>query len=186
VSMHGLRTELLTRQANETGLSSGTIDLPESPSNNDYERILETKVRQLQNSGFEFAAFGDIFLEDLRKYRENQLLAFNIRTVFPLWKQDTRQLINDFLTNGFNAITVCVNADLLDSSYVGRIINQDFINSLPDNVDPCGENGEFHTFCFDGPIFKNPITFSIGEKIRRVYPGNPIYSFWFCDLLPVY
>lgn len=184
VSMHGLRIELLMQQIIEIGIPSGTVKLPEMPSNSDYEKLLGEKVDQLRSSGFEYAAFGDIFLEDLRKYREHQLSALNIKALFPLWKRDTRELIEEFIARGFKAITVCVNADLLDQSQVGRIIDMDFIKELPEKVDPCGENGEFHTFCFEGPIFKKPIRFSIGEKIKRDYPGNPTSSFWFCDLLP--
>jgi diphthamide synthase (EF-2-diphthine--ammonia ligase) len=121
VTMHGLRTDLLMKQVNELGLASGTVNLPEMPSNDEYEKLLGAEVQRLKHSGFEFAGFGDIFLEDLRNYRENQLARLDVRAVFPLWKRDTRQLIHDFLGSGFKAITVCVNSNLLDNSYAGRI-----------------------------------------------------------------
>lgn len=185
VSMHGLRRELLQRQIEAIGIQSGTIEMPEQPTNKVYERLLSKKVGDLYNSGFRFAAFGDIFLEDLRAYREKQFDAVGMRCVFPIWKNDTRKLIEEFLQLGFKAITICVNGSLLDKSFAGRIIDSEFINQLPQGVDPCGENGEFHTFCFDGPIFSKPIDFKIGETIEREYrEGHNVHRFWFCDLLP--
>jgi uncharacterized protein (TIGR00290 family) len=198
VSMHGLRRELLLQQINALGIPYSTIELPEQPSMTEYETLMKKTVLDLQQQGFEYAAFGDIFLEDLRIYREQQLAAFNIKTIFPLWKKDTKQLLNEFIGLGFKAILVCIKADLLDSSFAGRIIDKDFINDLPPDIDVCGENGEFHTFCFDGPIFKEPIQFIIGKKKYREYeapknkedacflsPQKNNMGFWFCDLLPV-
>jgi uncharacterized protein (TIGR00290 family) len=198
VSMHGLRRELLQQQINALGITNSTIELPEQPNMAEYETVMKETVAGLRQQGFNYAAFGDIFLEDLKIYREKQLSAFNIRAVFPLWKKDTKQLLNEFIELGFKAILVCTNAALLDESFAGRIIDKDFIKDLPANVDACGENGEFHTFCFDGPIFKNPIRFAIGEKIYREYktPENKEdncftptqktnMGFWFCDLLPI-
>lgn len=185
VSMHGLRRELLQRQVESIGIENGTIEMPELPTNETYDRLLAEKVDSLYRQGFRLAAFGDIFLEDLRKYREHQLDAIGIKCVFPIWKKDTKQLMDEFIKLGFKAITVCVNGTLLNESYVGRIVDSEFIKQLPEGVDPCGENGEFHTFCFDGPIFTNPINFSIGETIQREYhEGNIVHRFWFCDLLP--
>ena len=187
VSMHGLRRELYKRQVDALGISYSTIELPEEPSMEEYERIMKDAVCDLQQKGFEYSAFGDIFLEDLKRYREQQLAAFNIKCIFPLWKRNTRDLLHEFIELGFKAILVCIKSDLLDASFAGRIIDNDFIKDLPPNVDPCGENGEFHTFCFDGPIFKHPIDFEIGEKIYREYK-SPItkednVGFWFCDIL---
>jgi uncharacterized protein (TIGR00290 family) len=185
VSMHGLRRELLQKQIEAIGIESGTIEMPEQPTNAIYEHLLSEKVHELRDRGFEFAGFGDIFLEDLRRYREQQLDAVGIKCMFPLWKKDTKKLINEFLKLGFKAITICVNGALLDESFVGRIINSEFLAQLPEEVDACGENGEFHTFCFDGPIFSNPITFTVGEVIQREYYDGPVaHRFWFCDLLP--
>ncbi|KIO76972.1 ATP-binding domain-containing protein [Pedobacter lusitanus] len=198
VSMHGLRRELFEQQIEALNLPYSTIELPEQPSMQEYETLMEKEVSSLQQEGFTHAAFGDIFLEDLRKYREQQLAALHIKSVFPLWKKDTRQLLTEFIDLGFKSVLVCIKADLLDPSFAGRVIDADFIKDLPPNVDVCGENGEFHTFCFDGPIFKNPIPFEIGEKVYREYQapktdadscssqqvkGNS--GFWFCDLLPI-
>jgi uncharacterized protein (TIGR00290 family) len=184
VSMHGLRIELLQQQLNAIGIPNGTVELPEHPTNAEYEKLMTEKVKQLKADGFEYAAFGDIFLEDLKKYREQQLQPLNIKTLFPLWKKNTKELINEFIDLGFKTVVVCVNAALLDKSYAGRIIDKDFINDLPQGIDPCGENGEFHTFCFDGSVFKYPIKFSIGETVFKEYDSSGIKSgFWFCDLL---
>ncbi|MBD1262735.1 adenine nucleotide alpha hydrolase [Maribacter polysiphoniae] len=186
VSMHGLRRDLLEQQLQVIGIANGVVALPETPSNNDYEELMGRTVRQLKTDGFEYAAFGDIFLDDLRTYREEQLDKVGVKTVFPLWKKDTGQLIREFLDKGFKTIVVCVNADLLDASFAGRIIDEDFINDLPEGVDPCGENGEFHTFCFDAPYFERPVQFTIGEKVYREYKnGETTNGFWFCDLLPI-
>lgn len=199
VSMHGLRKELLLQQADAIGIPHSIIGLPESPSMEEYEITMNENIRLLTQNNFECAAYGDIFLEDIRKYRETQLAPFNIKSVFPLWKKDTRELMKEFIDTGFKAIVICVDAGLLDISFTGRLIDETFINDLPPNVDICGENGEFHTFCFDGPIFKNPVDFTIGENIYREYKapqkeGDSIlqqsdstnrFGFWFCDLLPI-
>ena len=186
VSMHGLRRRLLELQISALETPHSTIELPEQPGMEEYETSMTKTVQQLKIQGFECAAFGDIFLEDLKLYREKQLAAFSIQTVFPLWKKDTTKLLHEFLSLGFKAIVVCANAEVLDKSFSGRIIDEDFINDLPTGVDPCGENGEFHSFCFDGPIFKNPIPFTVGATIQREYksPNNQTNTrFWFCDLL---
>lgn len=194
VSMHGLRRELLMRQIEAIGLPVSTIELPAEPSMEEYAEKMKNVVSTLKSEGYTHTAFGDIFLEDLRKYREEQLNPFEIQCVFPLWKMDTKEVITEFLNLGFRAIVVCVNANLLDSSFVGRELSEDFINELPANVDPCGENGEFHTFCFDGPIFKKPIKFEIGEKTYKEYKSpkkdkedgsDENLGFWFCDLQPI-
>ena len=185
VIMHGLRVILLQQQLNAIGIPNGVIELPEHPTNEEYEKLMRKKVQQLKTEGFEHAAFGDIFLEDLKEYREQRLLKLNIKALFPLWKKDTKQLIHEFIDLGFKTVVVCVNAALLDKSFAGRTIDRDFLNDLPEDVDPCGENGEFHTFCYDGPIFKYPVKFSIGETVFREYQHGQMKSgFWFCDLLP--
>src|SRR5690606_32276704 len=108
-----------------------------------------------------------------------------IQTVFPLWKRNTRELMNEFISLGFKAIAVCVNGALLDRSFAGRIIDEHFVRDLPEGVDPCGENGEFHTFCFDAPFFRQRVGFSVGETTLKTYNHNGQQSsFWFCDLLP--
>ena len=188
--MHGLRRELLEAQANAIAIPLQTIELPESPSMEVYNNLMQETVEGLVTDGYTHTAFGDIFLEDLRAYREQQLQPLGIQCVFPLWKKDTKVLLQEFLDLGFKAIVICTKAELLDASFVGRVIDEQFINDLPDTVDPCGENGEFHTFCYDGPIFKYPISFRTCKKTYREYPNpekdvaNKSMGFWFCDLIP--
>tara|TARA_R110002020_G_scaffold17804_5_gene62729 strand:+ start:53032 stop:53751 length:720 start_codon:yes stop_codon:yes gene_type:complete len=196
VTMHGLRKALLIAQTEALGIKSSLIELPEMPSMDTYEDIMLKTVTTLKDDNFTHSAFGDIYLEDLKMYRETQLASQNIKAIFPLWKRDTKQLITEFLALGFKTIVVCANSKYFDKDFVGTIIDENFIDNLPEGVDPCGENGEFHTFCFDGPIFKNPIPFTIGEKVYREYNApktndNDIcksdaetYGVWYCDLIP--
>lgn len=197
ISMHGVKRELLQLQAEAIGLPLNTIELPEEPTMSEYENIMLAKISELKDQGYSKAIFGDIFLEDLKLYREQQLSKVGIECIFPLWKKDTKELLHEFLQLGFKTIVVCVNEKFLDKSFCGRIIDESFINDLPENVDPCGENGEFHTFVFEGPIFNQPINFIKGEITYRKYkapkeqsdncfqPTTPDdYGFYFCDLLP--
>lgn len=185
VSMHGLRRELLEAQVQQIGIPFKIVELPELASNDEYAEVMDRTCSELKSAGLSCAAFGDIFLEDLRAFRELQLSKVGISTVFPLWKEDTGKLAKAFQRDGFQAIVVSVNANLLGQEFVGRLYNADFVADLPPNVDPCGENGEFHTFCFDGPIFKNPVSFEIGEKVLKSYKhGELETAFWYCDLLP--
>lgn len=186
VSMHGLRRELLEAQAQAIDLPLDMIELPEQPTMETYDEIVDKKIQKLVTEGYTDCGFGDIFLEDLRVYRENQLKPFNINYHFPLWKRDTKELIKEFIDLGFKAILVCIKDELLDKSFAGRDIDENFIEDLPNTVDPCGENGEFHTFCYDGPIFKQPVKFTVGEKTYREYKnpdkdGKDV-GFWFQDL----
>lgn len=197
ISMHGVRRELLQAQAASIGIPLTTIELPEQPGMAEYEALLDVKMKELKQEGFTHTIFGDIFLEDLRKYREDKLKAVEISALFPLWKIDTLQLIHQFIELGFKTMVVCVNEKYLDKSFCGRVIDEQFIKDLPANVDPCGENGEFHTFAFDGPIFKTPVTFAKGDIVYKEYkaptnandtcnqttnPSVTQYGFWFCDL----
>lgn len=196
ISVHGVREELLEQQAKAIDIPLKKLLLPDQPSMVEYEEQMMQTMKQLQKEEFTHSLFGDIFLKDLRTYRETKLAEMQMTAVFPLWKRDTAKLIHEFIDLHFKAIVVCVKAGLLDDSFAGRIIDRDFIKDLPQNVDPCGENGEFHTFVFDGPIFKNPISFKAGEKVFREYkaPGNikdvsftgeqkkTLIGFWYCDL----
>jgi len=196
ISMHGVRSDLLEQQAQSIGLPLVKMEIPEMPSMELYENVMRETLTRLQTEGVTHAAFGDIFLEDLREYREKKLTEMDLKAVFPLWKRDTKALIHEFINLGFKTIVTCVDARLLDQSFAGRVIDADFIRELPENVDPCGENGEFHTFTFDGPLFKNPIAFTKGEVILRKYeapkndddcyttPRETEYGFWYCDLIP--
>ncbi|MCK0157531.1 diphthine--ammonia ligase [Cellulophaga sp. F20128] len=196
VSMHGVRVELLEAQAKSIGLPLTTILLDEKASMESYNAAMKTAMENLLTEKYTHCVFGDIYLEDLKIYREEKLKEVGVTGVFPLWKQNTKKLLKEFLQLGFKAITVCVNAKLLDPSFCGRILDENFLKDLPENVDPCGENGEFHTFVFDGPIFKDPIAFHIGEKVLKNYtstkdeddcysdqPKSWDTSFWYCDLL---
>jgi len=197
VSMHGVREELLEQQATAIGIPLQKLVLTDQPSMIEYEEHMMRTMNQLQQERFTHSVFGDIFLEDLKIYRESQLTKVGMTAVFPLWKRNTTELIHEFIDLGFKTIVVCVNEKYLDKSFCGRIIDEDFIRDLPENVDVCGENGEFHTFVFDGPIFNNPIAFAKGEIIYRKYAApkqqsdncfQPAvvedYGFYFCDLLP--
>jgi len=197
ISMHGVRTELLMLQAKQVEIPLHIIELEGNVPMDAYNEIMGRETNQLKSEGFSESIFGDIFLEDLKIYREDQLKKIGINAVFPLWKMNTDILIRDFILSGFKAITVSVNAKLLDRSFCGRIVDEQFLNDLPQNIDPCGENGEFHTFVFDGPNFKSPVLFEKGEIVNRSYisknkkddcfsdkPETWDTSFWFCDLLP--
>ena len=196
--MHGVRTGLLERQAELIGVPLVQVELPEMPDMPTYEKLMMEQLLKLTEAGIKTAVFGDIFLDDLRKYREDTLSTIGINCVFPIWKIPTRSLIEQFVELGFKAITVCVDEKHLDKSFVGRVIDYSFIDDLPPNVDPCGENGEFHSFVYDGPIFSQPLHFRKGNIVYRRYnrsrpdssedrnPADPFDTgFWFCDLLPV-
>ncbi|MBI3510260.1 MAG: diphthine--ammonia ligase [Bacteroidetes bacterium] len=200
ISMHGVRIELLKQQADSIGIPLKLIELPEQPGMAEYEMEMEKKINEISNEGIHHSIFGDIFLEDLKVYRENKLRPLGIDCVFPLWKISTKKLMQEFLDLGFKSIIVCVNEKFLDRSFCGRMIDQSFVNDLPESVDPCGENGEYHSFVFDGPIFKKPIPFSKGEIVYREYAKpkedkndhyktvcveEKNYGFYFCDLMPV-
>lgn len=192
ISMHGVHVLLLEQQASFLGIPLVKMELPKEPSMEEYQEIMNTTMAEIQAQGITHSIFGDIFLEDLRQYREKQLNSIGMQALFPLWKHNTSDLIREFLKLGFKTIVTCVNGTYLDKSFAGRIIDQQFLDDLPENVDPCGENGEFHTFTFDGPIFKNPVQFEIGETVKKTYPKpktnpedeNEEYIFWFCDLIP--
>lgn len=191
ISMHGVHVSLLEKQAESLGFPLIKMELPKEPSMEEYREIMGRTMTEIQSQGITHSIFGDIFLEDLKKYREDQLRSIGMEGVFPLWKINTTDLIREFLDLGFKTIVVCVNETYLDKSFAGRIIDEDFIKDLPENVDVCGENGEFHTFTFNGPIFKNPIEFEIGEIVKKTYPKpksdenseDDEYVFWFCDLI---
>lgn len=200
ISMHGVRAELLEQQAESIGLPLHKMEIPEMPSMEIYENVMRKTLGKFKEKGITHSIFGDIFLEDLRKYREDKLSEMQLEGVFPLWKIDTKVLIQEFLDLGFKTIVTCVNERNLDKSFAGRIIDAQFIADLPDDVDVCGENGEFHTFTFDGPIFSKPIAFEIGEVVYRKYEKPKTdssntacdtndsdafdYGFWYCDLIP--
>jgi uncharacterized protein (TIGR00290 family) len=175
--MHGVRRTLLERQAESLGLPLQKVYIPKDSTDKDYESRMKEVLLGYQDEDINSVAFGDIFLEDVRKYREEKLAQIGMKAIFPLWKRDTAELIRSFIDLGFKAMITCVDSRVLDSSFAGRLINDDFVSTLPPHVDPNGENGEFHSFVFDGPIFKQKINVSTGEVVLRD-------SFCFCDLLP--
>src|SRR5439155_10905997 len=177
ISMHGVRRELLASQAKSIGLPLHEVRIPPQCVNPIYEARMEEALRVHYDRGVRRVAFGDIFLEDLRVYREKNLARIGMTAFFPIWKRDTRELIRCFHAAGFRSIAVCVDPKVLDRSFAGRELDKEFFHDLPKSVDPCGENGEFHTFVFDGPIFASPVPVRIGEVLERD-------SFIYCDLLP--
>ncbi|KKN60953.1 hypothetical protein LCGC14_0526950 [marine sediment metagenome] len=177
VSMHGFRTELLVAQAASLSLPLKQIKISKDATNDDYENRMRESLTQFQNDGVLSVVFGDIFLEDLKKYREDKLAQVDMGAIFPLWKKDTKELANKFINTGFKALITCVDTNVLDARFTGRDYDTDLLNDLPAGVDPCGENGEFHTFVYDGPIFKEPLGFERGEVVLREK------RFSFCDLL---
>ncbi|HAI75191.1 MAG TPA: ATP-binding protein [Microscillaceae bacterium] len=189
VSMHGLRRSLFEAQMQRIGLPYSTVELPEQPDMVTYETALQEAVLAQKAQGRTLAGLGDIFLEDLRQYREKQHQAWGVQPVFPLWGEDSHKLLDEFWQGGFQAIVICTDAQKLDPSFCGRLLDEAFVRDLPTGVDPCGENGEFHTFCFAAPFFKSPVDFQMGEKVLKTYPApagsaSATLGFWFCDLLP--
>jgi len=177
ISMHGVRRELLQRQAESLHLPLHEVFIPPQCANPIYEARMEEALRLFFKQGIRRVAFGDIFLGDLRLYREKNLARVAMQAVFPIWKRDTRELICEFHAARFRSVAVCIDSKVLDPSFAGRELDASFFADLPPTVDPCGENGEFHTFVFDGPIFSRPIDFTLGEVVQRD-------SFVFRDLLP--
>ncbi|WP_316825275.1 diphthine--ammonia ligase [Pedobacter miscanthi] len=196
VSMHGVREDLLIKQAESIGIPLYQIRLGEMPDMESYDNTMKLHLSKFKEEGITHSIFGDIFLEDLRLYRENKLAEIGLQAIFPLWKKDTTNLIEEFLNLNYKTIIVCTQQNLKD--FCGKVISHALIAQLPAEIDPCGENGEFHTFAFEGPIFKNKIPFTIGEKVFRTYnapakttPDNDSSSsskalsgFWYIDLLP--
>jgi uncharacterized protein (TIGR00290 family) len=177
ISMHGVRRELLAMQANATAIPLIEVRIPPACVNEVYEQRMTRAFASPPLSTVETVAFGDLFLEDIRAYRETRLTAAGKQALFPLWKRDTATLAREFIAAGFRAILVCVDPRKLDRSFAGREFDDQLLEDLPANVDPCGENGEFHTFVHAGPIFTAPIACDIGEVVERE-------GFVFCDVLP--
>ena len=177
ISMHGVRRELLHRQAESIGLPLEEVRIPPQCVNPVYEARMGETVLRFRDRGVRHVGFGDIFLEDLRAYREQKLVTADMTALFPIWKIDTRELVARFLGDKFRAIAVCIDPRKLDASFAGRELDASFFRDLPPGVDPCGENGEFHTYVFDGPIFRSPIPVQVGAVVERD-------SFVFCDVLP--
>ena len=180
ISMHGVRTSLLRTQAKSLGLPLIEARIPAKGDNESYERAMATALDEIR-VGFprvRHIAFGDLFLEDVRAYREKQLRDTGFTPLFPLWGLNTRALAERFIADGFKAVAVCVDTQQIDNSFAGRSYDRQFVRDLIAPADPCGENGEFHTLVTDGPIFTEPVAYSIGERVLRDA------RFFYCDLLP--
>ncbi|MES2418889.1 MAG: ATP-binding protein [Bacteroidota bacterium] len=186
VAMHGVRESILLAQAQSLDFPLYQVRLPELPDMVTYESVMNHHLEILKQQGIVHAVFGDLFLEDLKKYREDYLATIGITAVFPLWKRNSLELIKEFIGLGYKTIVVCTQPGLED--FCGRIIDQSFLNDLPAHIDPSGENGEFHTFVFDGPIFKQPVLFTLGARIYRTFPplnsNNLPTGYWYIDLIP--
>jgi uncharacterized protein (TIGR00290 family) len=176
ISVHGVRRELLRRQAEATGVPLVEVEIPAACSNDVYEHRMGQALATAPLADTRTIAFGDLFLADIRAYREERLARVGRKAIFPLWGRDTRVLAHRFIAEGFEAILVCVDPCQLDPSFAGRRFDTELLADLPPHVDPCGENGEFHTFVDAGPIFSAPIVCHVGETVERD-------GFIFCDVI---
>ncbi|GAB3563672.1 diphthine--ammonia ligase [Spirosoma luteolum] len=203
ISMHGVREALLREQAMALGLPLLTARVTDSTYEG-YERAMQQALETARAEGIETVIYGDIFLEDLRRYREASLAPLGMTAVFPLWQQNTHALIADFVAQGFRTVLCCTNDAWLGRDWVGAEIDATFAGRLPAGVDPCGENGEYHTFCYDGPIFTRPVALTRGEVVYKpldiptgvdttgvdtsgvdMPAERPVTrGFWYVDLLP--
>ena len=188
VSMHGIREDVIERQVLQTGLPLIKMWVPNQPDNSAYEKVLFATYEKLRDEGVEIIIYGDIFLEDIRWYRNYVLQKVGMEAYFPLWQRNTSDLMNEFLTLGFKTIICCINTFFLTKSSLGKDLDRDFLNKLPIIVDPCGENGEFHTFCYSGPVFTKDIDFKTGEEHFSTSQIKPVIAeaetgFWYIDII---
>lgn len=187
VSMHGVRAELITRQEFALGIRGRKVYLPANHTLETYNSYMRNECELIKQRGIDHAIYGDIFLEDLKKYREEKLAEAGLQGVFPLWKKPSREVFDEFVGLGYKALIVCVDESKLGKEFLGRTLNASLLDQLPAGVDCCGENGEFHTFCYDGPLFKSPVNISKGEVVHKHYSSKDgrEWGFYFLDLLPV-
>ncbi|MBW8000837.1 MAG: diphthine--ammonia ligase [Planctomycetes bacterium] len=178
ISMHGIQRVLLEEQARSLGIELEKVYISKDDGNEDYESKMEEVLTRYKGEGVGGVVFGDIFLEDLRKHREDNLARVGMRGIFPIWEVDTGELSERFVDLGFKAIITCVDSEVMDKKFAGRDFDSELLAELPENIDPCGENGEFHSFVHDGPNFSKPISHTKGEVVLREN------RFCFCDILP--
>ncbi len=179
VSMHGVRRILIEQQANSLGIRLEDVIISRNASNSEYEARMTDVLTRYLKTGITSVVFGDIFLDDVKRYREEFLEKIGMKGVFPIWKRDSRKLANEFIDLGFKAVITCIDSDVIDKSFVGREFDKRFLIDLPQKSYPCGENGEFHSFVHNGPIFNFPVLFTRGEVILREN------RFYYCDLIPI-
>lgn len=178
VGIHKVRRELIEAQAASIGLPLHKVFTPQRATNAEYERAMAEAFAPFRDDeGIEEIAYGDLFLEDIRAYREQFLARHKMRGLYPVWGRDTSQFVKDFIEIGFKAVVVSVNAEMLDESFAGKMLDADFLERLPAGIDPCGERGEFHSFVYDGPVFTRAIKFKPGATVLS--DGHYCY-----DLLP--
>jgi len=177
VSMHGVRTSLLAAQAAALAIPIRSVRIPPGATNEQYARAMLNVLTEIHRDGVEAIAFGDLFLTDVRAYRERLVAGTGLRPVFPLWGRATVDLAQRFVSCGFRAVVVCVDPRQIDVSHCGAEFDEALLAALPASADPCGERGEFHTFVYDGPMFRQPIATQRGVVVERE-------GFFFCDLLP--
>lgn len=177
VAMHAVRESLLDAQAQAAGLPLVKVSIPSPCPNSVYEQAMEDAMRQAQAEGIRHVVFGDLFLEDIRKYREEKLAACGMQGLFPIWGLDTPRLAREMVEAGLRAYITCVDPKKLDRTFAGRTFDERWLANLPAGIDPCGENGEFHTFAYAGPMFREPIAADVGEIVERD-------GFIFADLIP--
>ena len=175
IAMHEVPQNLLEAQACALGFPLYTLELPRDAANAVYEEKFGGLLQRLKRRNVDSIAFGDIFLEDIRAYRESILDKIGVQPLFPLWNIDSRTLVGEFVELGFKGVTVCVDSRVLDASFAGREMDSEFVKALPASVDPCGENGEFHSFVYDGPLLKDRLRFTKGKVMQRG-------AFYYCDL----
>lgn len=195
VGMHGIQEALIKEQAAAMGLPLKILYLEKSESNERYAQLMKEFYKDCAHEGIEAVVFGDIFLEDLKSYRETLLSASHLEGIYPLWKMNTTDLLTDFMHTGFKTLVCCANAEYFVEEEMGKTIDQTFTKRLLPEVDPCGERGEFHTFVYDGPLFKTALDVKRGQVVQHQYEFNirsedgalhrTKSTFWFQDLLPL-
>lgn len=176
-AMHAVRVELLKAQAAALNLPLTIIELPNPCSNEEYQQIMGDATRDIIEQGVELMSFGDLYLEDIRDYRIKNLSGTGVEPIFPLWQKPTKELAQAMIAGGLKTVITCVDPKQLDPSFAGRVFDEAFLADLPEGVDPCGENGEFHSFVYDGPMFSAPIDIKVGEVVERD-------GFVFADVVP--
>lgn len=187
-TMHGIPISLLERQAESIGIPLYIVDLTPKGDMADYESAMAEAVNHFKRDGVYHFVFGDIFLHDVRSYRERQLAPYGIEVVEPLWDKTSEQIMEEFLLSGLQTVIVTITDGVLSDKLVGRVIDRGFVDLLPDGVDVCGENGEYHTFCYGGGMFRKPIAFALGEPLKQTFPVRhddgtvKEYSYWFANL----
>ena len=177
VSMHGVRSLLLKKQAEHLGLPLDIMTIDKDSPNEAYEAGIKEKLLGYRDKGVLSVGFGDIYLEGIREYREKNVGKVGMKAVFPIWDKDTKKLAQYFINSGFKSIITCVDSQKIDKKFAGMEFDEKFLSELPDSADPCGENGEFHSFVYDGPIFKQKVPCVKGEVVLRDD------RFYYCDLL---